>query len=103
MLTYRYPAAESPVETKASAVCLISSSVTAQPKAFQLLNPMGGVAARGRVATGVAGAAAAGTATPMAAAISMDQLTARTVKSWVLRITHGSLGRLWTFLEVGAG
>src|SRR5262245_48023593 len=45
MLTYWYPASLRPDETKNCAVSLMSFSFTSQPKAFQLLKPMGGVGA----------------------------------------------------------
>ena len=35
-----------PELTKKSAVCLMSASLTSQPKAFQSLKPIGGVLAR---------------------------------------------------------
>jgi hypothetical protein len=40
--TYLYPASRMPLVTSASAVSLISSSLTLQPKWFQLFHPIGG-------------------------------------------------------------
>src|SRR5690242_17318303 len=66
MLMYWYPAAFSPEVTKTSAVCRMRVSSTSHPNAFQLLNPIGGVAASvagdgaGDGAADGAGAAATG-------------------------------------------
>jgi len=65
MFTYWYPRSLRPVATRASAVSSISWAETPQPKAFQLLNPIGGVGARvsagggGRGGVGFDGAATA--------------------------------------------
>ena len=51
MLTYWYPTAAMPLETKVSATPLIRLSLGLHPKVFHEFQPMGGVAADGRRAT----------------------------------------------------
>src|SRR5262252_11032343 len=58
--TYWYPASFIPLETIASAMDLIISSLTLQPNLFQLFQPMGGVSA-----TPLSHARACGTAQTM--------------------------------------
>ncbi|GAA3566714.1 hypothetical protein GCM10022419_054230 [Nonomuraea rosea] len=56
-----------------SAVSLISAALTSQPNAFQLLNPIGGVAA-------CTGAACAGPGTTTAPAINKYEVSAATAR-----------------------